>query len=115
MPANYTDPRGYGYSLGFRFLGATDQTNNPHGASVSKSGRYVQIRLGDADTFVQGRVTYILRYEVTRALVHFADHDELYWNVTGNEWRTTIERASATVHLPGAVPPEELERQAYTG
>ena len=75
----------------------------------------MQIRLGDADTFVQGRVTYILRYEVTRALVHFADHDELYWNVTGNEWRTTIERASATVHLPGAVPPEELERQAYTG
>jgi uncharacterized membrane protein YgcG len=115
IPVNYTDPRGYGYSLGFRFLGATDQTNKPHGASVSKSGHYVEIRLGDADTFVEGRVTYILRYEVARALVNFAEHDELYWNVTGNEWRTTIERASATVHLPGAVPPEELEAQAYTG
>lgn len=115
IPVNYTDPRGYGYSLGFRFLGATDQTNQPYGAAVSKSGRYVQIRLGDADTFVEGRVTYILRYEVAHALVNFADHDELYWNVTGNEWRTTIQRASATVHLPGPVPPEELETQAYTG
>lgn len=115
IPVNYTDPRGYGYSLGFRFLGAKDQTNAPYGVSVSKSGRYVEIRLGDADTFVEGRVTYILRYEVAHALVNFAEHDELYWNVTGNEWRTTIERASATVHLPGAVPPEELEVQAYTG
>lgn len=115
IPVNYTDPRGYGYSLGFRFLSATDQTNKPYGASVSKSGRYVQIRLGDADTEVQGNVTYVLRYEVARALVNFADHDELYWNVTGNEWRTSIQRASATIHLPGAVPPEELEMQAYTG
>lgn len=115
IPVNYTDPRGYGYSLGFRFLGATDQTDTPYGASVSRSGRYVEIRLGDADAFVEGRVTYILRYEVARALVNFADHDELYWNVTGNEWRTSIQRASATVHLPGAVPPEELEMQAYTG
>jgi len=115
IPVNYTDPRGYGYSLGFRFLSATDQTKKSYGASVSQSGRYVQIRLGDADTDVQGNVTYILRYEVAHALVNFAEHDELYWNVTGNEWRTSIQRASATVHLPGAVPPEELEVQAYTG
>lgn len=115
IPVNYTDPRGYGYSLGFRFLGATDQTNKPYGVSVTKNGRYVEIRLGDADTFVEGHVTYVLRYEVASALVNFADHDELYWNVTGNEWRTSIQRASATVHLPGAVPPEELETQAYTG
>ena len=112
IPANYTDPRGYAYSLGFRFLGATDQSGQPYGAGVSRSGRYVEIRLGDADTLVQGNVTYIVRYQVSRALVHFADHDELYWNVTGNEWRTPIQRASATVHLPGAVPPEELETQA---
>jgi hypothetical protein len=115
IPVNYTDPRGYGYSLGLRFLGAMDQTGAPYGAAVSKSGRYVEIRLGDADVFVEGRVTYILRYEVAHALVQFPEHDELYWNVTGNEWRTTIQRASATVHLPGAVPPGELEAQAYTG
>jgi uncharacterized membrane protein len=115
IPVRYTDPRGYAYSLGFRFLGAADQTNRPYGTSVSKSGRHVEIRLGDADTEVQGRVTYVLRYEVAHALVHFEDHDELYWNATGNEWRTSIQRASATVHLPGPVPPEELEVQAYTG
>jgi len=38
IPANYTDPRDYGYSLGFLFLGATDQTNKPYGASISKNG-----------------------------------------------------------------------------
>lgn len=115
IPVHYTDPRGYGYSLGFRFLEAVSPNGQVYGTNVSRSGQDIQIRLGDADTFVQGHVVYILRYEVKRAVVHFAEHDELYWNVTGSEWRTPIERSSATVRLPGPVPPEELEAHAYTG
>lgn len=115
IPVNYTDPRGYGYSLGFRFIEAVSPSGESYGTSISKNGRYVEIRLGDADTMVNGNITYLLRYEVRQGLVHFAEHDELYWNVTGAEWRTHIEQASATVHLPGAVPPEELETQAFAG
>ena len=46
---------------------------------------------------------------------YFADHDELYWNVTGNGWGFPIDRASARVVLPADVPPADVRMEAYTG
>ena len=34
------------------------------------------------------------------SLVSSRDHDELYWNVTGNAWKFPIDVATATVLLP---------------
>lgn len=61
----------------------------------SQIGDTLRIRIGDADrTIGPGLHTYTLRYTVLNALNHFDDHDELYWNVTGNGWnairQTTI-------------------------
>jgi Predicted membrane protein (DUF2207) len=69
---------------------------------ISKGTR---IRIGDADVFLsRGTHTYIIRYTMTRMARRFADHDELYWNVTGNFWDFPINRASAAVTLPdGAI------------
>jgi Predicted membrane protein (DUF2207) N-terminal domain len=33
----------------------------------------------------------------------FADHDELYWNVIGNQWDDPIGRATVRVTAPVAV------------
>ncbi len=63
--------------------------------------------------------TVVLRYRVTNALRFFDEdaptgyHDELYWNVTGNEWDVAIRRATATIVLPNGV--SELAAWAYTG
>lgn len=63
--------------------------------------------------------TVVIHYTVSNALRFFEEsdpsglHDELYWNVTGNEWELPIERASVRVVLPpdaGAV-----QAWAYTG
>ncbi len=45
--------------------------------------------------------TVKLRYRVANGLRFFDEHDELYWNVTGDEWEVPIESASAHVRLPG--------------
>lgn len=58
--------------------------------------------------------TVIIAYRVSNALRFFDDHDELYWNVTGNEWPVPIRRASATITLPPAAA-EGLRASAYTG
>jgi hypothetical protein len=115
IPVRYTDPRGYLYSLSFRLLGVVDDDRDSHQTQVTREGRYVKVRIGSPDETVQGRVVYTIRYLVRGALVHFAEHDELYWNATGNEWQTSIGSASARVWLPGAVPDSELETTAYTG
>jgi uncharacterized membrane protein YgcG len=60
-----------------------------------------------------GEYTYTLTYRTDRQLGFFADHDELYWNVTGNGWEFAMDRVGATVELPPGA--EVLSAEAYTG
>ncbi len=41
-----------------------------------------------------------LHYRARNGLRFFEDHDELYWNVTGDEWDVPIEAAIARIDLP---------------
>jgi hypothetical protein len=48
--------------------------------------------------------TIVLRYRATNGLRFFDEHDELYWNVTGDEWDVPIRSASADIELPTGTP-----------
>ncbi|MDF1606614.1 DUF2207 domain-containing protein [Hoeflea sp. YIM 152468] len=77
-------------------------------------GRFVRIRIGDAETLIsRGQHTYTIRYVTTGQLRFFDGYDELYWNVTGNFWSFPILAADATVTLPEGARAEQLA--AYTG
>ena len=115
IPVRYTDPRGYAYSLGLQSIGVTDEAGRSYDTRLSDTGRYLNIRIGDAERTVVGRVVYVIRYRVRDALGHFPDHDEIYWNATGNEWNTTIGTATALVRLPAPLTPDQLESAAYSG
>ena len=62
-----------------------------------------------------GEHTYELVFRTDRQLGYFADHDELYWNVTGNGWDFPIDRATARVELPPGIPATEIKLEGYTG
>jgi uncharacterized membrane protein YgcG len=66
---------------------------------------FERIRIGDADVLLnRGTHRYTIRYTMTRQGRLFADHDELYWNATGNFWDFPIERSVTNIRLPpGAV------------
>jgi uncharacterized membrane protein YgcG len=70
--------------------------------SVSDKGADREIKIGDPNQTVSGRQTYVIAYTVVGALNGFADHDELYWNVTGQQWAVPINEASATVTVPAS-------------
>jgi uncharacterized membrane protein len=115
IPVRYSDPKGYAYSLNLRLLSVTDGDGRAQGTKVTSEGRYVKIRIGDPDRTVTGVVHYVIRYRVKDALTTFAEHDELYWNATGNEWNAGIARASVVVRLPAPVSDADLRAAAYTG
>jgi len=46
--------------------------------------------------------TVEITYNVRNGIRYFEDHDEFYWNVTGNDWPVPIDHASALVNLPSA-------------
>ena len=86
----------------------------PSNTEVSQEGSSTVIRIGDPDVEISGRHTYTIAYRVAGALNAFTDHDELYWNAIGDEWKVPIERAEVTVHAP-----TDIRRvtcfQGYTG
>ncbi len=91
-----------------------DGAPEPWHAEERQNG--LRLYLGRADrNLPRGLHEYEIRYRTDWQLGFFRDHDELYWNVTGNDWRFPIERATAAVVLPQALPEAALKLQAYTG
>lgn len=78
-----------------------DDGNVPQQIEVSDNGANLRIRIGDPDVLVTGPQRYRIQYTINRGLNPFADHDEFYWNVTGNDWPVRILNSSALVTVPG--------------
>jgi len=55
-----------------------------------------------------------IEYSVANGTRFFEDHDEFYWNVTGNDWPVPIEQASAMIYFP-AEASGKLRAQAFQG
>lgn len=92
-----------------------DQSGRNWKYRVSHQGNVINIRIGDADKYVDGRQVYVITYTVRNALLFLKDHDELYWNVTGNAWKAPITHASATVKLETQQKSKLLQASCYTG
>jgi uncharacterized protein (TIGR04222 family) len=69
---------------------------------VDDSGGATTITIGDVDHTVTGTQVYVIGYTVHGVINHFADHEELFWNVIGPEWTVPIRTATATVSGPEA-------------
>jgi uncharacterized membrane protein YgcG len=115
FPTIYPGKDGRQIVVGFAFQGATLDGQVVPWRTESR-GNGVRIYLGNPSSNVsRGEHTYLLIYRTDRQMGFFADHDELYWNVTGNGWGFVIDKASATVVLPDGIPPEQIKVEAYTG
>ncbi|MBM4338865.1 MAG: DUF2207 domain-containing protein [Deltaproteobacteria bacterium] len=76
----------------------------------------VRTYIGDQDTLIPpGEHTYTIVYKTDRQLGFFKDYDELYWNVTGNDWNFPIEKSSAHVTLPQGAVQKIINHTGYTG
>jgi uncharacterized membrane protein YgcG len=115
FPTIYAGKDGHQYVVSFAFQGASrDGQPEPWHAEDRSNG--VRIYVGNASASVPyGEHTYELVFRTDRQLGYFADHDELYWNVTGNGWDFPIDRATARVELPAAIPAAEITLEGYTG
>ncbi len=113
FPTKYKDRYGNTVRVGFEVIDVLrDGRREPyHIKEVSKGKR---IYVGQENVFLKpGTYAYTIIYKTDRQLGFFKDFDELYWNVTGNNWNFVIDHARAVVALPlGA---KILDLAAYTG
>lgn len=69
---------------------------------VSRNDNNIRIKIGDDDKTISGKHTYQISYTVKGVLQGFDGYDELYWNVTGNDWGVPIQKATAIVSIGSA-------------
>jgi hypothetical protein len=114
FPTVYTDRVGNRYTVDFT-VQAIARDGQPEEWHTEKISNGVRVYMGRKDYFLPpGEHVYTLTYRTDHQLGFFKDHDELYWNVTGNGWAFAIDRVSAAVELPPGVPAFSL-LEAYTG
>jgi uncharacterized membrane protein len=112
VPVEFTTEQGANYTLFLDHVTANDSNGDALKFEQSSEGRYskFKIYIPNADDSTH---TIVFHYRVLDAMRFFEDHDELYWNVTGNDWEVPIEFASAHIALPAGVT--GLHAIAYTG
>jgi uncharacterized membrane protein YgcG len=115
FPTDYKDRFGNRYRVGFEMLEAKRDGHSENWHTKTQ-GKGVRVYLGDKNVYLdKGDYSYTITYRTNRQLGFFDDHDELYWNVTGNHWSFPIESVSARVTLPAGLRSKQLEQEAYTG
>jgi len=99
IPVEYAGPSGLNYSLFLDIKRVTDENGNKLRYQTSRERQYLKIKIyiDNADNSTR---TISIEYTVSDALRFFDDHDEFYWNVTGDEWPIPIEEAGAHIVLP---------------
>ena len=99
IPVEYRTPQGFNWTIRLDDQAATDLEGQPLRLETSRERHYVKHKIWvPGATNVTKAVA--LRYVARNGLRFFEDHDELYWNVTGDEWDVPIETASAVITLP---------------
>ncbi|GAB4353928.1 MAG: DUF2207 domain-containing protein [Kiloniellaceae bacterium] len=113
FPTRYRGFMGLNEKVAFEVLEVTrDGKDEPYVLIDGPAGE--RVRIGHPNILLrEGVHRYRLVYRTDRQLLFFDDFDEIYWNVTGNDWAHPIDRAEATIHLPpGAAV---LDSAGYTG
>ncbi|MCX8068967.1 MAG: DUF2207 domain-containing protein [Thermodesulfovibrionales bacterium] len=115
FPLRYKDLYGNDYVVDFQLLKVLkDGKPVPHHTEDHPNS--IRIYIGDKNIFLKkGIYTYTITYSTNRQIGFFGDHDELYWNVTGNYWAFPIDKASARVYLPEELRGKIRFIDAFTG
>jgi len=113
LPRFYVDADNARLAYGYRVLDV-QRDGRDERYDTETEGNAFRIIIGDEDIFLDnGPHTYVIRYEVKNQIRYFDSYDEIYWNVTGNNWNFPIVHARAVITLPAGA--NVTQTAAYTG
>ncbi len=78
----------------------------------TSDGVFLTLKIGDSDSTFSGEKTYVIEYTVERGINQFSDHNELYWDITGEGWQFPVLESSATIVSQSA---DILEADCFSG
>ncbi len=113
IPKYYMDAAGNKIPLILQF-GSITQDGKVAKFKRTDDSNYFRVQIGEANNYViPGTHQYSITYTVKNSIWRGADHDEFYWNVTGNGWPFYIDEATVRLNFPDGV--NILGSAVYTG
>lgn len=101
IPVVYS-ARGKTIRAKLEILSVSDESDNPYQYETSRLKQSIKIKIGNPNKTISGPKTYLIKYKISKILLRYPEHEELYWNVTGHEWDTRIDYAAVTINSPYA-------------
>jgi uncharacterized membrane protein YgcG len=113
FPTKYKDRYGNTVKVRFEVIEVI-RDGRPEPYHIQEVSKGKRVYIGQKNVLLRpGTYAYTIIYKTDRQLGFFKDFDELYWNVTGNNWNFVIDHARAVVLLPFGA--KILDIAAYTG
>jgi len=83
-----------------KVLSVTDENGLPVGYTINNYNQSKKIQIGNPNKTIIGKKNFVIEYSVDQVVLNYGNGPEIYWNVTGNEWSTIIEKAKAKIISP---------------
>lgn len=94
----------------------TDSAGKSIRYTTSTSNDNLVLQIGDPDKYVRGLQEYDISYRIENVTAKFTDHDELFWDVNGNQWQQPFDVVSAHIYMPQDLATElNADKRCYTG
>lgn len=115
FPTKYQTKFGIKYNIGFEVKKILIN-DNPVSYQIKNIANGKRIFIGDPEKILSpGIYKYTIIYNTTHQLGFFKEHDELYFNITGNDWRIPIKKATAKIIFPENIRNKITSIEGYTG
>jgi hypothetical protein len=121
LPLKYQDLDGTNFEIKVSNITVTDENGNPYPfktvkqKSEDKTKIELEIKIGDPNQNVTGTKKCVISYRMRGAIKYFSDHDQLFWNITGNRWPIYVKKPSVKVNLPKKVDRKEISKECFIG
>lgn len=117
IPVKYVDTSGRHSSLRLKLINITDEKGKEWPFREDYQGDFINFKIGHPDRYINSVATFNITYDVEDAISSFSDHDELYWNATGDRWKVPIGQAQAVIKLPSQsnVEIKDLRAKCFSG
>lgn len=117
LPREYKNKHGKKQNLEIKVLKVT-RNGKKEKFSTKTYFDYTRISIGSLKHIGKGIFEYEIKYKTNSQAFFKKEYDEIYWNVTGDEWKFDIEKAEAQFRIAGINDKIEnyiLSYEGYSG
>ncbi len=104
------------HDVGLKIDKVVDAGGTKLSYTTDTSNGNMVLKIGDGNRYVHGLQEYDITYHMQNVTQKFNDHDELFWDVNGDQWQQPFGEVSARIHIPADLAGNlKADKRCYTG